>query len=78
MNYTNQIIKRLVAERDALIEKYNKEIRKEIAKEKALRKINWKWVFLLVASVTAMVVFRELNKHIFPPTSIWSWAYYGF
>lgn len=78
MEYTNDKIKQLIAERNALIEKYNKEIRKEIAKEKALYKIDWKWVFLFVASVTAMVVFPELNKHIFPPTSIWSWVYYGF
>jgi hypothetical protein len=42
MEYKNDKIKQLLAERNAIIEKYNLEIKNEIAKEKAKYKFNWK------------------------------------
>ena len=52
MEYKNDKIKQLLAERNAIIEKYNFEIKNEIAKEKAEYKFNWK-LFLLENLVCA-------------------------
>jgi len=76
MEYTNDKIKQLLSERNATIEKYNLEIQKEIQKEKARYKFSWKRFLLMVGAVFFMVAGFELNKKIFPKTSIWSWEYY--
>ena len=76
MEYTNDKIKQLLAERNATIEKYNCEIQNEIAKEKAKYKFSWKRFLLMIGAVVFMVIAIEVNKKIFPKTSIWSWEYY--
>jgi hypothetical protein len=76
MEYTNEKIKQLLAERDAIVEKYNREIQSEVNKEKARYKFSWKRFLLMIGAVVFMVVAFELNKKIFPITSIWSWEYY--
>lgn len=83
MEYTNEKIENLIKERDALIQKHNSEIRKynskireEIEKEKARYHFDWKRFLLMVGAVLVMFAAFELNKRIFPKTSIWSWEYY--
>ena len=74
--YTNEKIKRLIEERKSIIEKYDAEIREEIEREKAKYKFSWKRFLLMVLCVFVLFTLVEVNKKIFPPTSIWSWKYY--
>lgn len=76
MEYTNDKIKQLIEERNAIIDKYNREIQNEINKEKAKYKFSWKRFLLMIGVVVFMIVAIELNKKIFPKTSIWSWEFY--
>ena len=76
MAYTNEKIKRLIAERNAAIDKYDREIRAEIEKEKSNYKFSWKHFLLTVGAIVFFFVAIQANKRIFPKTSIWSWAYY--
>lgn len=76
MEYTNDKIKQLIAKRNAIVEKYNREIQDEIEKEKARYKLDWKRLFLMIGAVVFMLFAFEINKKIFPKTSIWSWEYY--
>jgi len=75
MRYKNDKIKQLLAERNAMIEKYNLEIKNEIAKEKAKYKFNWKLFLLTIVGGVFFPIAIEVNKKIFPKTSIWSWEY---
>lgn len=76
MGYTNDKIKKLIAEKKAIVERYDREIQNEIDKEKARYKFSWKRFLLMIAAIALMVTFFELNKRLFPKTSIWSWDYY--
>jgi len=76
MKYTNNRIKQLIAERNTIIEKYNREIQNEIDKEKSNYKFSWKRFSLMILAVVFLIVAFEVNKKIFPKTSIWSWEYY--
>lgn len=76
MKYTNDKIKQLLAERNATIEKYNLEIQREIEKEQAKYQFSWKRFLLTVGAIVFMVAAVQLNKRIFPETSVWSWKYY--
>lgn len=77
MEYTNNKIKQLIKDRDALIQKYNNEIQKEIEKEKGKYYFSYKHFFLMVGSIVFMLLAVEANKKIFPKTSIFSWGYYA-
>ena len=77
MEYKNDKIKQLLAERNAIIEKYNLEIKNEIAKEKAKYKFNWKLFLLTIVGGFFFPIAIEVNKKILPKTSIWSWEYYA-
>ena len=76
MKYTNNKIEQLIAERNAAIEKYNREIQNEIDKEKAKYKFSWKRFLIMIGTVVLMLIGVEAKKKIFPKTSIWSWGYY--
>ena len=76
MQYTNDKIKKLIADRDAAIQKFNYEIHREIEKEKAKYYFDWKRFMLMIACAVFMVLAIKVNKKIFPKTSIWSWEYY--
>jgi hypothetical protein len=76
MEYSNDNIKQLIEERNALMQKYNSEIQKEIKKEKVKHKFSWKLFLLIVGTVLFMILAVKVNEKIFPKTSIWSWEYY--
>ena len=76
MNYTNDKIKKLIEERDKLISEYNYKINREIDLEKAQYKFSWKRFLLMIGTVALLFSAFELNKKLFPKTSIWSWEYY--
>jgi len=76
VEYTNDKIKNLIEERNKAIQNYDSEILKEIAKEKAKYKFSWKRFLFMIGAVVFMVLAVEINKKIFPKTSIWSWEYY--
>lgn len=76
MQYLNDKIKQLMHERDNIIKEYNIKIEDEIIKEKAKYKVNYRRLLFMIFSVLFMVMAMEINKIIFPKTSIWSWQYY--
>jgi hypothetical protein len=76
MEYTNDEIKRLITERDAILEDYNKRIHSEILKEKAKYRLDKKALFLLLFVTIFPFIGFSVNKSIFPKTSIWSWTYW--
>ena len=76
MNYTNETIQKLILERDAIVEKYNRQIQDEINKEKAKYKFSWKRFGFLLLLVVGIPLMYELNKMIFPPDSIFIWEFY--
>jgi len=69
--YTNEIIDKLVAQRNEL----NRQIANEIEKEKAKYKFSWK-NFTIVIAIFCMPLIVYVNCKIFPKTSIWSWNHY--
>lgn len=73
---TNDNIKKLIAERNAAIEKYNHEIQRISDKEKDNREFSWKGLLLMLGAIIFIVTAINLNKKIFPKTSIWSFEYY--
>ncbi len=75
MEYTNNKIRKLISERDAVIDKYNREIRNELQLEKANYKFSWKRFLFMIAIVFFAMLAYSWNKKIFPKTSIWSWEY---
>lgn len=75
MKYTNDKIKQLIAERDSVIEKYNRKIQFEIDLEKRKYKFSWKR-FLMVVATCLMPLYVYINVKIFPDKSIWSWNHY--
>lgn len=76
MEYTNDKIKKLIEERDAIVSKFNKEINEEIQKEKSKYKFSWKRFSLMIVAIVFMVIGVKVNEKLFPKTSIWSWDYY--
>ena len=76
MRYTNDKIEKLIAERDAKFEEYNRGIQKEIEKERAKYTFSYKRLVLMIGSLAFMVFAFQLNKKVFPKTSIWSWEHY--
>lgn len=76
MKYTNDKIEQLIAERNDAIQKYNRKIQNEIDKEKAKHKFSFSRFSLLIGGCIFIVMAFELNKKMFPKTSIWSWEYY--
>jgi len=76
MEYTNDKIKKLIEERDAIVSKFNKEINDEIQKEKSNYKFRWDRFSLMILTVVFIVIEIEVNEKIFPNSSIWSWNYY--
>lgn len=76
MKYTNDKIEQLIAERNATVKRYNREIQNEIDKEKSKYKFSWKKFLLMVSAVIFMQLAFKFNEKIFPKTSIWSWEHY--
>jgi hypothetical protein len=76
MKYTNDKIKQLIAEKDKLNSEFNYKINREIEKEKAKYKFSWKRFLLMIGMAVLLFSAFELNKKLFPKTSIWSWEYY--
>lgn len=70
--YTNDRIKELINQRNEL----NRQIASEVEKEKAKYKFSWKRFLLMVGLFVLFITAIELNKKLFPKTSIWSWEYY--
>ena len=74
--YLNEKIKRLITERNQQISYYDREIEKEIQKEKARHKFSWSRFALVIFIFIMPPAMYQLNTKIFPKTSIWSWDYY--
>jgi hypothetical protein len=72
----NDKIRQLISERNSTIEKYNRQIQNEIDKEKEKYTISWNTVILTIVAILLMATAFNVNKKIFPKTSIWSWEYY--
>lgn len=72
MEYSNDEIKRLIAERMAI----NRRIQSEIEKEKARYRVNKKSLFFLLFILIFPIIAFVVNKAIFPKTSVWSWTYW--
>ena len=78
MNFSNDKIQKLLSERNSAIEKYNREIQKEIDIENAKHYFSWKRFLCMIGLVLFIVFAFEINKKIFPKTSIWGWRHYGY
>lgn len=76
MRYTNKKIENLIAERDQMIESYNKQIEKEIQFEKSKHVFDWKYFLITIGLSAGLILAIKLNEVLFSPNSIWSWDYW--
>lgn len=76
MQYTNYKIKQLISERDASVERYNREIQKEIEKEKAKYVFKWGRLILMIVTFIWFYTAFYLNSLLFEKHSIWSWQFW--
>ena len=72
MKYTNDKIKKLIAQREAI----EQEIEKEYEIEKAKYKFSWKRFFILIMMFIVMVTGVHINGKLFKKGSICSWETY--
>ena len=76
MEFSNEKIKALIAERNKKVLELDREILSEIEKEKAKYEFSWKRFLLMIGCVAWFVLAVNLNSKLFPKTSIWSWDHY--
>lgn len=76
MKHQNEKILQLISERDSKIREYNQQIQLELDKEKSKQRFDWKYFIFSISLVLLFFSAIELNKQLFPKSSIWSWSYY--